>query len=208
MPHAGRSRDRPRWYQRLESQYRGCLISRLHCMRHSSCAVADLHASQHDQCSSKTRGSCQVKRQRRLRSCVGGCAACRGCVQSVILVLTAATASQALYRANIAAYHRVDPAGVAAGARPRYGPVYGPRYMRVCLPSPQCAALDHTCGSICPIQAEQVDLLCIGYLSIHSLSGRHELVPASPRRRQQTTAYARHSIGEKVPGGLHSKASW
>ncbi|KAK9842035.1 hypothetical protein WJX81_005214, partial [Elliptochloris bilobata] len=34
---------------------------------------------------------------------------------------------QALYRANIAAYHRVDPTGVAAGARPRYGLVYGPR---------------------------------------------------------------------------------
>lgn len=49
----------------------------------------------------------------------------RGCAQ--YLVLTKATALQALYRANIAAYHRVDPAGVAAGARPRYGPVYGPR---------------------------------------------------------------------------------
>ncbi len=34
---------------------------------------------------------------------------------------------QALYRANIAAYHRVDPTGVAAGARPRTGHAYGPR---------------------------------------------------------------------------------
>ncbi len=34
---------------------------------------------------------------------------------------------QALYRANVAAYHRVDPTGVAAGARPRTGYAYGPR---------------------------------------------------------------------------------
>ena len=31
----------------------------------------------------------------------------------------------ALYQMDVAAYRRVDPAGVAAGARPRQGPVYG-----------------------------------------------------------------------------------
>lgn len=32
-----------------------------------------------------------------------------------------------LYRANVAAYSRLDPTGVAKGTRPRYGYVYGPR---------------------------------------------------------------------------------
>lgn len=31
----------------------------------------------------------------------------------------------ALYQMDVAAYRRVDPAGVAVGARPRQGPVYG-----------------------------------------------------------------------------------
>jgi hypothetical protein len=30
-----------------------------------------------------------------------------------------------LYQMDVAAYRRVDPVGVAAGARPRQGPVYG-----------------------------------------------------------------------------------
>lgn len=33
-----------------------------------------------------------------------------------------------LYRANVAAYSRLDPTGIAKGTRPRYGYVYGPRY--------------------------------------------------------------------------------
>ena len=98
----------------------------------------------------QTHISCHVKRQHRLCSYVRACAARltvaagqRLCPESSahpdpVLSYTA-TAYQALYRANIAAYHRVDPAGVAAGARARYGPVYGPRCTRVphlALPCP------------------------------------------------------------------------
>lgn len=32
-----------------------------------------------------------------------------------------------LYRANVAAYDRLDPMGIAKGTRPRYGYAYGPR---------------------------------------------------------------------------------